>query len=284
MPTFEVSNYGVYSVRGARIGPTATTGRGELPDYAFSWARHIRIEFSPRRHALAPTHGGGRMLRRLTLASLITIAVVAFTAGPAFGYNLANRWFNTSAIDTNGDGRFDLSVCYGLSATDPIYVNRSALAIGIAQWADASPGAFTSNGICNSDGSNIEVLWKDNTICVSGSNMVFGSTEPKTGGYSTIKVFFNAKCERDGIFDWGGTISAGKHSAVSTLLHEVGHALGISHSDVNTAAMDDLGPDNCATFGQRYSLSRDDAEAFRDRYPGIIDTAIVFQNFAGCHD
>lgn len=224
------------------------------------------------------------MNRRLTSAWLIATLVIAFSAGPTFGYLLHNAWFNTSAIDTNGDGRFDLSVCYGLSTTDPIYVNRSALSLGIAQWADASLGAFSSNGICNGDGSNIQVVWKANTICVSGSNMLFGSTQAKSGGYSTIEIYFNTKCQDDGIYDWGGTISAGKRSAVSTLLHEVGHALGIRHSDVNTAAMHDLGPDHCSTFGQRYSLSRDDAEGFRDRYPGIADTAIVFPNIAGCHD
>lgn len=224
------------------------------------------------------------MFRRLTSAALVATLVGAVSAGPSVGYDLDSSWFNTSAIDTNGDGRFDLSVCYGLSSTDPINVNRSALAVGIAEWADASPGSFSSNNICDNDGSNIQVLWQSNTICVSGDNMKFGETETKSGGYNTIKIWFNTKCRDQGIYDWSGTISSGKRSAVSTMLHEMGHALGLDHSLDYRAAMHELGPDHCSPFGQRYSLARDDAEGFRERYPGIIDTAIYFDVLAGCHD
>lgn len=224
------------------------------------------------------------MLRRLLSASLVAIVAIAFTAGPTFAYRyFSDRYFNTSAIDTNGDHKFDLSVCYGTSSTDPIYVNRSSLATGIAQWADASPGAFSSNGICNNDGSNIQVLWSNRGPCANGS-YVAGETENKTSGYNQITVWFNTTCRTNNMYDWAGTISAGKISAVSTLVHEVGHALRIAHSDKNGALMYSTGPIHCALLGQRWSLTQDDAQAFRAAYPGLIDTAILFPTNSPCHD
>ncbi len=223
---------------------------------------------------------------------MIAIVAIAFSAGPTFAYRLfngvdipgePNRFFNTSAIDTNLDGKFDLSVCYGSSLTDLIYLNRSALSIGIQEWAKASPGSFSSNANCNNDNSNIEIRWADLGTCSVAQGLHLGLTQPKVGGYNWIVIWLNTTCRDANMYDWSGTISDGKVSAVSTVLHEVGHALRIGHSNKSFVAMSEGGPGHCSPTGQRFSLAQDDLLAFRAAYPGLINEAIVLPTNAPCH-
>lgn len=95
-------------------------------------------------------------MRRWTSVPLATMAVLLM-AVPVMAYTLYG-YFNTSAIDTDLNGRADLSVCYDVSTNSPIYINRSQIDEEIERWHAASVGAFSSNGICNNDGSNIKIL------------------------------------------------------------------------------------------------------------------------------
>jgi len=101
-------------------------------------------------------------------------------------------------------------------------------------------------------------------------------------GYSHIRIWFNTQCIDD--YDWYDTdgIDPGKISALAVALHEMGHALGMNHSLVANAVMNAGGPDNCSIVGNDLTLAYDDADGYRDRYPGIADTSTSFPTSAGC--
>ncbi len=192
---------------------------------------------------------------------------------------------DTSAIDTNLDGLADLSICYDVSTNSPIYINRGQVAEELAQWHTASVGAFSSNAICNDDGSNITIFQQDLGDCEAEDHWLpttLGFTQPVADtGYSSRTIWYNAECMDD--FDWYDTdgIDANKWSALAVGLHEVGHALGTKHSDVDNAVMNLRGPDNCDWFEHDLRLAFDDADAYRDRYTGINNTTTTSRS-AGC--
>lgn len=67
-------------------------------------------------------------------------------------------------------------MCYDVSLSSPIYINRGDIDQEIEQWHGASLGAFSSNGICNNDGSNIKMLQLDNGFCEAG-NGIYGEAQ-----------------------------------------------------------------------------------------------------------
>lgn len=132
-------------------------------------------------------------MRRTVRPVLGSGILLLLTAGPVLAYTLYG-WFDTSAIDTNLDNQADLSVCYDSSGGGPIYINRAQVEEEIDQWHTASVGWFSSNGVCNADGSNIEMLWLNMGYCEPGSGS-YGRTEDRgNAGYSHIRIWFNTEC------------------------------------------------------------------------------------------
>lgn len=121
--------------------------------------------------------------------------------------------------------------------------------------------------------------------CSPVTGGLYGLTsDPGNTGYSQRQVWFNSNCVPH--FDWydDDGIDPGKISALALALHEVGHALGMKHSLVANAVMNAGGPDNCDIVGNDFTLAFDDADGYRDRYPGIDDTTTAFGPSAGCVD
>ena len=140
-------------------------------------------------------------MRRL-VAVAVSIGLMLSSAVPASAFTHYG-WFLTSAIDTNGNGQADLSVCYGSNTSSPIYTNRAALAQEFTRWNGAQLGAFSDNGVCNGDGSNVLILAANLGPCESTAPIQYslGLTDDLgNAGYAQIAFWMNAHCY-DG-FDW----------------------------------------------------------------------------------
>jgi hypothetical protein len=216
------------------------------------------------------------------VAVALAICLVVGTTGPALAYVFLG-WYNSSEIDTNGNGQADLSICYGVHLSDAVYVNRGEVQLEIEQWHTASYGSFSSNGSCGNDNSSVQMYYANFGTCEPGVPSVLGATNnPGNVGYSIRYIWFNSQCLDD--FDWydADGIDAGKYSALATALHEVGHALGLNHSGVSGAVMAGGGPAHCSAYEHDWRLAADDAAGYRVRYPGINDTGTSFPALAGC--
>jgi hypothetical protein len=189
-------------------------------------------------------------------------------------------YFFSSAIDTDQNGSADLGVCYDWNPS-PIFVNRAQVDEEIERWHQASYGSFTTIGNCSLF-AEIRFGHDDFGPCQPGNGTDAGTQDKGNVGYSSIWIYYNVQCYPH--LDWYDTdgIDPGKISALAVALHEVGHALGLNHSTVANAVMNDGGPDNCSIVGNDLTLALDDANGYRARYPGIADTGTSFPPSAGC--
>jgi hypothetical protein len=232
---------------------------------------------------MPPLGGRGvrKLVRRIVGTFLVAGILLLVTAGPVMAY-LLYGWFSTAAIDTDLNGQADLSVCYDSTGGGTLHINRAQVEEEIDQWHTAAVGWFSSNGVCNADGSNIEMLWLNLGFCEPGNGSYARTEDKGNAGYTSIRIWFNTQCIDD--FDWYDTdgIDTGYVSALAVALHEMGHAIGMNHSSVANAVLNAGGPDNCSIVGNDLTLAYDDADGYRDRYAGIADTSTFFPPSAGC--
>lgn len=202
-------------------------------------------------------------------------------------------WFNTSAIDSNLNQQFDLDVCFGLSHSSPVFINKAALFQEMGRWKEAQSGAFFDQDACGNDNSNILIYGVSLGPCDTTNGGTVAETEDLgDNGYSAIEIWINTQCYDD--FDWedNNGIANNKFSATATVLHEVGHALGLNHELGDPdLVMSSGGPDVCLIhsaffpyLGIDWTLAEDDADGFRDGYPGINDRPDAFPSDAGCDE
>jgi hypothetical protein len=117
---------------------------------------------------------------RLTAFPLAFVVAFALVS-PVAAYVLWG-WYNTGAIDTDRNRQADLTVCFGVNLGDLVYVNRGDVEQEIEQWHQASQGNFSSLGICNNDGSNVQMLYADFGTCEPGHRSWARLTTRATSG------------------------------------------------------------------------------------------------------
>ena len=224
-----------------------------------------------------------KRLRTISLAASASMIFMLFTAMPAAAD--ADRWWlNNSAIDDDGDGRYDLTICFG-TAGQNLYVNRGVIAnflygqvsryvVGDTNVAGATyDRGFKSNGACDNDGSEVQIVMRNlgggSCSPVARTQELDGTSPPDPTGHSILVIALNSNCA----FDWDGP-GVTNWSVNSTVLHEFGHVWGFGH--LNTppeALMDEGGPDNCPINGNQPTFAQDDVNELRARYGGIADTS-----------
>jgi hypothetical protein len=222
-------------------------------------------------------------MKKLLSILAALVLTVGFTT-PVFGYAYtADAEFAGSTVS---DG---LSLCYGSGfAGDAIITNKHNTMNVIESWRKYSAiNHFNSQGFCDEVGTeNIRVRPKDLGSCHVGPYM---STQTEIGFYTVATIWVNSDCYNKNLWYWGtSTVPVGKPDGPSMLAHEVGHAMGICHSDnpasfctkVGTAStkdlMDQFGPMNadCTeepeimfTGRRLVAPSLDDGNAINRLYP-----------------
>lgn len=223
------------------------------------------------------------MLKRLgqivMALSLLLIPVTPTLATHATGDDddpvFWGYFYNSAINDSNGNGVPDLHICY----VDQLLINNRAMLNDAARvWSQAVGLEIISRG-ANCSNVNIQVrLGPTDSSCNVGDTIA-----DATGGvpHSFSEIRFNWNCNWD--FSRGGEQS-GKPKAWSSMVHEVGHTLGLGHegdngSNGHSDSMDSPGP---CSWGILTTLSENDARSIRARYPGLNWTWATFGLNVGC--
>jgi len=213
--------------------------------------------------------------RRILVVLSTVVSIILLLAPSASAYEFTNGAYNNSSI---GDGV--LGVCF--ENNSPVYTHRAILLSGLQQWGTAKNITLNSNGRCDNDGSNVEVLWESGGLACW---QALAWVPLRSVTYSSIPVNFNPNCG-EGAFWWGGTnpVPNDKVDAYSSAFHEMGHAYGLHHEDdlAGQQLMESSTPCIITTHGRVTAMSDDDADGIRLRYQGLGDTGTTFNSSLSC--
>lgn len=193
-----------------------------------------------------------------TISTLFAAAIVIASALPAEAYVLLSprrRWASAPVVvrvNTTGNS----------TITDGDRgVSRTANAIGV--WAFAN-GGTTSNSVVRGDGRAYIALHTNGNVC-SGSCLaatLTGYYHQNSNGTYTIDdadVYTNTSTQ----FASMGESCSSEYYIEGVMVHEVGHVIGIGHSNVIGATMY---PSVGACNNGPASLASDDSAAENDLY------------------
>lgn len=201
------------------------------------------------------------------------------------GYELQNNWFDQDIIDTDHDGKFDLSVCFG-QVGQGVYEHRADLLAHLrAQMARGVEGddmvdgrayerGFVSSGDCQpGDGSSVKIEYyyssTDGHIAYTSDN---NDDSPKMGEWQYI-IHLNSYY----IYSWVDPVEWYKIDGNSVVIHEMLHAWGLYHSDIGDALMAVHMNENCALPGEGDPMRPDDFAGQEAKYSFLNSRGWIYQ-------
>ena len=229
-------------------------------------------------------------MKRLLIGFMALVLAIA-SPQPVAAWGVMGHWISTGAIDGDGDGKYDITVCFGAIGQE-VFNNRATLLDHLENETsryvvgdDLQDGrvfvkGFASSAECDGDGSVIQIKM----VPIGVSCAVGGRARDLNGNllvsqsYSSIQIQLNTYCA----WDWSGETPNNAHSAAAVILHEFGHAWRLQHSLDNGAVMHDGGPDHCPTLGNTFGFDSDDAAGLRNSYSGILDANGIAPLNASC--
>jgi hypothetical protein len=155
-----------------------------------------------------------------------------------------------------------LSTCY--EDGTPVYTNRGVLNAAIAPWGPAFENGLRDESLGRCGSANVRVWWGPiGSSCTSTAYAI--TTHPNLSN-SISDITFNSYCPW--YFGNALPVPNGWIDARTIMIHELGHALGLSHWDVSgIQVMQTGGP--CG-WGLRVNrMTWNDIHGAQERYPNI---------------
>lgn len=198
-------------------------------------------------------------LRRCLSAVALAIALSFTTAIPTNAWAFNGNWYSNSAIADH-----ELDICFwGEFST--VNLNRTTLN-DAARAVTAVYQGFTWSShahLCGGE-NNVTVQEQWGYPGCGGLNSPLMTTGSNVGQNVVIQV--NMRCP----WYWGNTatnVPDGQYSARLAFAHEIGHALGLAHSNPGTLMQASI---VCgAGFGAQKIITADDRSGLYARYPGL---------------
>ena len=154
----------------------------------------------------------------------------------------------------------------------PIPTQRAAVIRALDTWAAASPLRFTEKAAPTPQPAEIQISW---VVGAHGDPRPFAPNDlavahaaaPVCDGLRCADLSGDLHFNDDYTFVDGNGNGAAKIQDIETIaLHELGHALGLSHSTTQTAVMYAFAAPN----GTKRKLDADDIAGIRDLYPAAV--------------
>jgi hypothetical protein len=215
------------------------------------------------------------MNRKLFVALLVLPAVLVSSALAWVPSTVSSSLTQTKWAGGSVSYRYNASHGSNITGTNTDVTN--VVLNSFAQWQQVSNTSLTINNLgttaitqkSSSDGVNA-VLFQDSASqgLIGGALAVtFTSFNASTGTFADADIIFNMSQPFA-----AGPVTSGRFDLESVLTHEIGHLLGLDHTDVLSATMFQSTP--FAVDSQR-TLSADDIAGLRATYPGTTPTGAV---------
>jgi len=177
-----------------------------------------------------------------------------------FGYTLNGRkWF------TSGDAVFYLNASNGPGCCISASEQQSEIVSGIRAWGIASFGGSTTKSGARNDGVNAISWSKLGGTTLGVTNYVTTDTSQSvTCGGNLFYRFVEVDVRFNNAFNWQtSSTCSGGYDLQGVATHEMGHAVGLGHSNVSGATMY---PSVGACDFSTSSLSNDDKSGYSAIY------------------